>query len=171
MHVSSQDAPVTRRWTQTFYLVLARLRSNEQLLTERSYTVDREHVEREVTSLADVWIAAELRGDTALLEQTLADDFVAVGPLGFMLTKREWIGRHQSGDLKYASLAWGEVTARIYDAAAVLIGRQVQDATYRGNPIKAQLRTTVVLVHQQGHWQLVGVHMSPIGQPPSFPRS
>ena len=133
--------------------------------------MDREYVEQEVARLADVWIAAELRGDTAFLEQTLADDFVAVGPLGFMLTKTEWIGRHQSGDLKYTSLILDEVTVRTYGGAAVLVGRQGQDATYRGNPIKARLRTTVVLVQQQGRWQLAGVHMSPIGQPPSFARS
>src|SRR5579859_2337168 len=130
--------------------------------------MDREHAQQEVARLADVWIAAELRGDTAFLERTLADDFVAIGPLGFMLTKREWLGRHQSGNLKYDSLDLDEVTVRIYDEVAVLIGRQVQDATFRGNSVKAQLRTTVVLVHQREHWQLVGLHMSPIGQPPSF---
>lgn len=130
--------------------------------------MDREQVEQEVARLANVWIAAELRGDTAFLERTLANDFVAIGPLGFMLTKREWIGRHQSGDLKYDALDLDEVAVRIYDGAAVLIGRQVQDATYRGNRVNARLRTTVVLIHRRGRWQLVGIHMSPIGQPPSF---
>lgn len=130
--------------------------------------MDREHAEQEVARLAEVWIAAELRGDIAFLERTLADDFVAVGPLGFMLTKREWIGRHQSGNMKYDALDLDEVTVRIYDQAAILIGRQVQDAAYRGNSVKAQLRTTAVLVHQGGDWQLVSVHMSPISPPPSF---
>lgn len=129
--------------------------------------MDREHAEQVVARLADVWVAAELRRDTEFLEQTLADDFVAVGPLGFMLTKQAWIGRHQSGDLKYTSLELDEVTVRVYDGAAVVIGRQVQDATYRGNSVMAQLRTTAVLVNQGGCWQLAGVHMSAIGQPPS----
>jgi hypothetical protein len=129
--------------------------------------MDRELAKQEVTRLADAWIAAELRGDVAFLERTLADDFTAVGPLGFVLSKREWIGRHLSGNMAYKALALDEITVRIYDRAAVLIGRKVQDAAYRGNSVKAQLRTTVVLVHQ-GEWQLVGVHMSPIGAPPSF---
>ena len=130
--------------------------------------MDQERSKQEMARLADVWIAAELQGDIAFLERTLADDFVAVGPLGFMLTKREWIGRHQSGNMTYDALSMDEVTVRMYGDAAVLIGRQVQDAAFRGNRIKAQLRTTVVLVRQGGDWHLVGVHMSPISQPPSF---
>jgi hypothetical protein len=130
--------------------------------------MDREPAEQEVARLADAWIAAELHGDTAYLERTLSDDFMAVGPLGFVLTKREWIGRHQSGNMTYEALTLDEVRVRVYDHAAVLIGRKVQDAAYRGNSVKAQLRTTVVLVRRGGEWQLVGVHMSPIGAPPSF---
>ncbi|HVC81824.1 MAG TPA: nuclear transport factor 2 family protein [Chloroflexota bacterium] len=130
-----------------------------------------EHIGQEVARLADAWAAAELRGDTAFLDRTLEDDFIGVGPLGFMLTKREWLARHQSGDLKYDSLDLDEVKVRGYNEAAVLIGRQTQDVAYRGNSIKAQLRATLVLVHQQGHWRLASLHLSSIGQAPDFARS
>jgi ketosteroid isomerase-like protein len=133
--------------------------------------MNRERTEQEVARLADAWAMAELRGDTAFLERTLADDFTGVGPLGFMLTKHEWLARHQSGDLTYDSLALDEVTVRVYGEAAVVIGRQVQSAAYRGNSVKAQLRTTLVLVNQQGQWRLASLHLSPIGQPPSFSQS
>jgi len=133
--------------------------------------MNREHAEQEVVRLADAWATAELRGDTAFLERTLADDFIGIGPLGFMLTKHEWLARHQSGDLTYDALDLDEVTVRVYGEAAVVIGRQVQSAAYRGNSIKAELRTTLVLVHQQGQWQLASLHLSPIGQPPSFTQS
>ena len=106
--------------------------------------MNREHAEQEVARLADAWATAELRGDTAFLERTLADDFVGVGPLGFMLTKQEWLARHQSGDLTYDALDLGEVTVRVYGEAAVVLGRQVQSAAYRGNPIMAELRPTLV---------------------------
>ncbi|TMC94638.1 MAG: nuclear transport factor 2 family protein [Chloroflexi bacterium] len=113
---------------------------------------------------------AELHGDTAFLERTLTDDFVGIGPLGFMLTKQEWLARHQSGDLKYASFSLDEVKVRVYNDAAILIGRQVQNGTYRGNSIQGQFRITLVFVQQQGQWRLAGLHLSPIGQPPSFTR-
>ena len=133
--------------------------------------MNRERTDQEVARLADAWATAELGGDTAFLERTLADDFIGVGPLGFMLTKHEWLARHQSGDLTYDTLELDQVTVRMYGEAAVLIGRQVQSAAYRGNSVKAELRTTLVLVHQQGQWRLASLHLSPIGQPPSFTQS
>ena len=53
--------------------------------------MNREHAEQEVMRLADAWATAELRGDTTFLEKTLADDFIGIGPLGFMLTRQEWL--------------------------------------------------------------------------------
>ncbi len=133
--------------------------------------MNREQIEQEVARLADVWATAELQRDTAFLERTLADDFVGVGPLGFLLTKQEWLARHQSGDMKYDVHTLDEVRVRAYPEAAIVIGRLTQQATYRGNPMNAQLRTTLVFVHQQGQWQLAGLHFCNIGQPPPFARS
>ena len=133
--------------------------------------MNREQAEQEVVRLADAWANAELRADTTLLERILADDYIGIGPLGFMLTKQEWLARHETGDLKYESFNLDEVKVRVYNDAAVLIGRQVQNATYRGNSIPGQFRITLVFVHQQGQWQLVSLQLSSIGQPPNFARS
>jgi len=130
-----------------------------------------EQIEQEVLRLADAWATAELRGDTAFLEARLTDDFIGIGPLGFMLTKQEWLARHRSGDLKYEAFNLDEVKVRVYNDAAVLTGRQVQNAAYRGNPIQGQFRTTLVFVQQQGQWQLASLQLSTIGQPPSFTQS
>ena len=133
--------------------------------------MNREQIEQEVAQLAGTWATAELRSDTAFLEKCLADDFVGVGPLGFLLTKQQWLARHQSGDMKYDVHTLDEVRVRAYNEAAIVIGRLTQEATYQGNPINAQLRTTLVFVRKPGQWQLAGVHFSNIGQPPSFARS
>jgi pimeloyl-ACP methyl ester carboxylesterase len=84
---------------------------------------------------------------------------------------QEWLARLQSGDLKYDALTLDEVKVRVYNEAALVICRQVQEAAYRGNPIMAQLRTTLVFVQHQGQWQLAGLHMCNMGQPPPFARS
>ena len=133
--------------------------------------MNREQTEQEVAQLADTWATAELQRDTAFLEKVLADDFVGVGPLGFLLTRQEWLARHQTGDLKYTAHALDEAQVRVYNEAAILIGRLTQEATYRGNPVNAQLRTTLVFVRQHGQWQLASLHFCNIGQPPPFARS
>ncbi len=132
--------------------------------------MNQEHAEQEVLRLADAWVNAELRGDTTLLERILADDYTGIGPPGFMLTKQEWLARHQAGDLKYESFSLDEVKVRVYNNdAAILTGRQVQNGAYRGNTIQAQFRITLVFVRQQGQWQLASLQLSSIGQPRNIP--
>ena len=88
-----------------------------------------------------------------------------------MLTRQEWLARHTSGDLKYESFNLDEVKVRVYNDAAILTGRQAQNAAYRGNSIQGQFRTTLVFVQQQGQWRLASLQLSTIGQPPNFTRS
>jgi ketosteroid isomerase-like protein len=132
--------------------------------------MNQEYVEQEISRLADAWATAELRGESAVLDSTLADDFIGIGPLGFLLTKQEWLARHQSGDLQYDSFALDEVKVRVYNDAAILTARQAQHAAYRGNSIPGQFRMTLVFVHQ-GQWRLAHLQLSPIGQPPNFTRA
>ena len=134
--------------------------------------MSQEHAEQEILRLADAWANAELRGDTILLERLLADDYIGIGPLGFMLTKQEWLARHEAGDLKYNSFTLDEIKVRVYNNdAAVLTARQGQQATYRGNSIPGQFRITLVFVQQHGQWKLASLQLSSIGQPPPFARS
>jgi ketosteroid isomerase-like protein len=122
------------------------------------------HAEDQLQELGQEWAAAELRGDTTFLGRTLTDDFVGVGPRGFLLTKEQWLARYASGDLRFDSFTFDEVQTRVYGDAAVLIGRQSQTGTHRGQDVKAQLRATLIFVKQDGSWRLAGVHLSPIGE-------
>jgi Domain of unknown function (DUF4440) len=88
--------------------------------------MNQEQMEQEVACLADAWATAELQSDTAFLERLLSDDFVGIGPLGFLLTKQEWIAWLQSGDLKHDALTLDEVMVRVYNNdAAIVICRLV----------------------------------------------
>lgn len=121
----------------------------------------------QVEEFAEEWAAAEHRGDTAFLEDVLTDEFVGVGPLGFMLTREQWLGRF-AGGLSYDSFALEEVEARLYEGAAVVTGRQKQTGGFQGNDVGGQFRASLVLVEGDGRWQLAGWHASPIAGAPSF---
>jgi len=123
-----------------------------------------EKVEQDLLRLSNAWVTAELHRDMQFLEDTLADDFVGVGPHGFMLSKEQWLERYKSGDLKYVSFGLNDVNVRMFGDAAILIGRQTQNGEYKGHNIQGQFRVTLVFVEQKGHWQLVSLHLSPVAE-------
>ena len=64
---------------------------------------------------------------------------------------------------------WDEVDVREYGDTAVAIGRQTQQAAYRGQPSNGQFRVTHVAVRESAGWRLAGMHLSPIAAPPGRP--
>lgn len=122
---------------------------------------------RRLEEFAQEWAAAEQRGDAAFLEGALTDDFVGVGPLGFMLTKEQWRGRF-AGGLAYESFALDELEARFYGEAAVATCRQKQAGGFQGNDVGGEFRATLVFAEKEGSWLLAGWHASPIAGVPSF---
>jgi ketosteroid isomerase-like protein len=121
---------------------------------------------QQLKKLGQDWAAAELRGDTAFLEHALADDFVGVGPRGFMLTKDQWLARHESRVLRYESLVWDDALPRLYGDAAVVTGRETVKGKYENYDLQDQFRTTLVFVKQQERWLLASLHLSPIAGRP-----
>jgi ketosteroid isomerase-like protein len=124
------------------------------------------HVTDQVLELGRHWANAERAGDADALEQLLADDFLLVGPLGFMLDKSQYLGSRRSGDLRHESLVWEDVRVRAYGDAAVAVGSQTQRTTYLGRDASGRFRVTQVAIRKGDHWILAGLHYSPIAQPP-----
>ena len=109
---------------------------------------------------------AERAGDVDALARLLADDFLLVGPLGFMLDKTQYLGSRRSGDLRHESLVWDDVHVRGYGDAAVAVGAQTQRSTFQGRDAFGRFRVTQVAIRRGDRWILAGLHYSPIAQPP-----
>jgi uncharacterized protein (TIGR02246 family) len=118
-----------------------------------------------VLELVGEWADAELRGDAQALDTLLADDFVGVGPRGFVLTRDQWLARYRSGDLHNTSFQLRDPQVREYGEAAVVVGTQEQQTTHQGRDTSAELRATLVAVCPNDRWVLAGVHLSPIAGP------
>lgn len=115
------------------------------------------------------WTSAEQSGDAAALDKLLADDFTGVGPLGFTLSKQDWLDRHAAGDLKYRTFDLADVAIRHYGDAAVVIARQSAEGAYRGREVPGELRVTLVVADTSGSPELASAHMSFIAGTPGAP--
>jgi hypothetical protein len=103
---------------------------------------------------------AELHADAATLQRLLADDFLSIGPKGFTLDKKAWIGRH--GSFKYLALDSRDVDVRVYQGAAIVRCVQSNRATFQGQEMTHTVRTSTVWVPLDGEWRVVGVQFSPL---------
>jgi ketosteroid isomerase-like protein len=123
----------------------------------------------EIRELGRRWAEAELTADIPTLTELTADDFTIVGPLGFVLTREQWLAGYASGALVIRSLDWSDVQVREYGDTAVAIGVRTQEATYDGKPAPGgRFRGTQILRRgTDGRWHLVGVHLSQMVTPPA----
>ncbi len=123
----------------------------------------------EVSKVLADWASAELDGDVARLDELLLDDFVGIGPLGFLLSKQDWLDRYSRG-LEYDEYSISDAQVRLYGDTAVVVGRQNQSGNHRGTPLPTDaLRMTLVMLRQRDEWRLAGAHMSFIAGTPGAP--
>ena len=125
---------------------------------------------QELADLDRTLTRAEIDGDTATLDALATDDFMLVGPVGFVLDKQQWLDRYRAGGLHTSTLAFEDAVTRVRGDCAIRIGRHVQEAEFQGRPVNGEFRATHIAVRDGGRWRLAGVHLSPIGGPPPFAR-
>lgn len=125
--------------------------------------------EDQVTEFLTAWTEAERQADAPLVAEHLTDDFVGVGPLGFTLTRADWVARHETGDLVYDAFDVDEVSVRVHGGTAVVIARHTATGAYRGHPIPEAVRATLVIVDDAGTRRLAGIHFSFIAGTPGAP--
>ena len=115
------------------------------------------------------WTAAEAAGDATAIDALLTADFTGAGPLGFVLTRGDWLDRHASGALRYSALRLEETQVREHGDHAVVVARQVGEGTYQGHPVPGTLRATVVVRREPGGWRVAHVHTSFVAGTPGAP--
>jgi ketosteroid isomerase-like protein len=124
----------------------------------------------EMLELVEGWAAAEQGNDAEALDGLLADDFVGVGPLGFVLGRDQWLARFGNG-LENRSLAVEDAQVRDYGSAAIVVGVLAQETSFRGGDNSGRFRLTLVAVRPSDRWLLANAHIGmlrdPGGPPPS----
>ena len=119
----------------------------------------------DVLDLVGRWAAAEEKNDAGLLDGLLADDFVGVGPLGFVLTREQWLERFANG-LENRSFTVEDPPVHHHGSAAVVIGVDAQETSFRGGDNSGRFRLTLVAVRPVDRWLVAGVHIGPLQAAP-----
>jgi ketosteroid isomerase-like protein len=123
----------------------------------------------EALELVEGWAAAEQGNDAEALDGLLADDFVGVGPLGFVLSRDQWLARFGNG-LENRSFAVEDAQVRDYGSAAIVVGVLAQETSFRGGDNSGRFRLTLVAVRPGDRWLLANAHigmLQPAGPPAS----
>src|SRR3954469_6422798 len=112
-----------------------------------------------IDTLLDTWCEAERHGDRDHLGRLLTDDFVGIGPVGFMLPKAAWVDR-LGPDLRYDALALDEVSTRSYGGTTVVVAHQRAAGEGRGNPLPPDTRVSFVVVPVGDDLRIAGIQYS-----------
>jgi len=98
---------------------------------------------------------ASLRRDADFSVRTLAEDYVAITPLGQVTTKQETITARRSGQLRYDAIDVSDMVVRVYGDTAVVTARADVRGHQLGEDFSGPYRYTRVWVRRSGHWQAV----------------
>ena len=110
---------------------------------------------REVMDMERQAREASLHRDPDFSQRTLADDYVAITPLGQVTTKKDSISARKSGQLRYDSIDVTDMVVRIYGDTAVVTARADVKGHQLGEDFSGPYRYTRVWVRRAGHWQAV----------------
>ncbi|MGB8116991.1 MAG: nuclear transport factor 2 family protein [Candidatus Sulfotelmatobacter sp.] len=110
---------------------------------------------REIVDLERQTKEAILHRDADFSTRTLADDYVAITPLGQVTSKQDAISARRSGQLRYESMNVTEMVVRLFGDTAVVTARAEVKGHQLGEDFSGPYRYTRVWIRRNGHWQTV----------------
>jgi ketosteroid isomerase-like protein len=110
---------------------------------------------REIVDMERQAREASLHRDPDFSQRTLAEDYVAITPLGQVTTKQDTVSARKSGQLRYESINVSDMVVRLYGDTAVVTARADVKGRQLGEDFSGPYRYTRVWVRRNGHWQAV----------------
>ena len=110
---------------------------------------------REIIEMERQAREATLHRDADFSQRTLADDYVAITPLGTVTTKQDSVTARKTRQLRYDNIDVTDMVVRIYGDTAVVTARADVKGHQLGEDFSGPYRYTRVWVKKTGHWQAV----------------
>jgi len=114
-----------------------------------------EETVREIVDLERQAKEAALHRDAAFSERTLADDYMAITPLGQVVSKSDTVAARKTSQIKYGMIDISEMTVRLYGNTAIVTARAEVKGTELGEAFSGPYRFTRVWMRRNGHWLTV----------------
>ena len=110
---------------------------------------------REIVDMERQWREASIHRDAEFSKRTLAEDYVAITPLGQVTTKQDTVSFRKNGQLRYDTIDVSDMVVRVYGDTAVVTARADVKGHQLGEDFSGPYRYTRVWVRRTGHWQAV----------------
>ncbi len=111
-------------------------------------------------------LRALVTADVERARQLHAEDFQLINPLGGALSKEQYLGGIESGQIHYLFWEPGAIDVRVYGAIAVMRYQSQLEIVVLGRHIPRQRYWHTDLYEQRdGQWQVVWSHATGIQEP------
>jgi len=110
---------------------------------------------REIVDMERQSKEATLHRDAEFTRRILAEDYVAITPLGQVTTKEDAVSARRSSQLRYEAMNVTDMVVRIYGDTAVVTTRADVKGHQLGEDFSGPYRYTRIWVRRNGHWQTV----------------
>jgi ketosteroid isomerase-like protein len=110
---------------------------------------------REIVEMERLAREASLHRDPDFSQRTLADDYVAITPLGTVTTKQDTVSARKSGQLHYDTINVTDMVVRLYGDTAIVTARADVKGHQLGEDFSGPYRYTRVWIRKSGRWQAV----------------
>lgn len=127
----------------------------------------RHEYRHEIEQLEEAWRTAMLNGNSAALENLLADDYTGITAKGAIQTKEQAVGNLKSGTFQLSALSISDRKVRVYGGTAVVTS--LAELTGGKNDPEATGRyryTRVYVRNPQQAWKIVSFEASRIQETP-----
>jgi len=110
------------------------------------------------------WALAVASGDTAIVEQIVAEDFIGVAPDGTQYNKQDAIRDTRESAKDFVSNHLNRVKVRFFGNTAVAQGDETWEKQ-AGEQRHGRYVWTDTWILRNGRWQIVAAHVSMIDEP------
>ncbi len=110
--------------------------------------------------LENKWNAAYQRGDIAVMNSLLDDDFIITVEDGSTFSKPGYIAHSGDTTVHVSQSEMSDLRVRMHDNTAVVTGTYHEKGTSKGKPYEYRDRFTDVWININGRWRVIASHYS-----------